>query len=227
MRRGPHTPDAMLEEGGPGNPLREARDRAAAVDVERPSDDELVREALAGDERPFEVLLRRHEATVVRVLRLLGVPARDRDDVAQEIFLRVFRYLGGFRPGRPFSGWIYRITVNAAHDYRARAGRAHLDEVEWPAYLDEAAGDVAAHDRRDEDRELRHRLEAALAVLSERERAVFVLRELEGLSTREVGRSLGITGITVRRHLGRARRALQGQLSASSPTHPEKKRSSR
>ena len=62
--------------------------------------------------------------------------------------------------------------------------------------------------------DLRRRLGLAMNVLSERERAVFVLRELEGLTTREVARSLGITGVTVRRHLGRARRSLQKALEA-------------
>jgi len=61
---------------------------------------------------------------------------------------------------------------------------------------------------------LRRRLEAALGRLSERERAVFVLTEIEGCDSREVARSLGITTITVRRHLGRAREHLRRLLDA-------------
>ena len=80
--------------------------------------------------------------------------------------------------------------------------------------LEELAADDSNPERRDFEMDLRRQLELALAVLSERERAVFVLRELEGLSTREVARSLGITGVTVRRHLGRARRSLQKALEA-------------
>lgn len=213
MRRGPWTPDAILQEG-PGAPsLVEA-----AREADGPSDDQLVRAALGGEERSFELLLHRHEPVVLRVLRLLGVSAPDREDVAQEVFLRVFRYLGGFRPGRSFSGWIYRITVNAAHDHRERVGRRRREETPWTEDLGDGHGGVSAPGRRDDDLDLRRRLESALIVLSERERAVFVLCELEGLSTRDVARSLGITRITVRRHLGRARKSLQTELSRSAPS---------
>lgn len=196
-------------EAAPFEPVREAsRDREA-----RPEKD-LIRAALAGDESAFEELVVSHEAAVLRVLRLLGIPRDDRDDVAQDVFIRIFRYLDGFRPGRPFAGWVYRITVNAAHDYRSRARRRRQEEVEWMPSLDETAGDDPAPDSADDRLDLRQRLERALDVLSERERAVFVLREIEGLSTREVARSLGITGITVRRHLGRARLSLRRALGA-------------
>jgi RNA polymerase sigma-70 factor (ECF subfamily) len=180
----------------------------------RPAE-ELIRAALAGDESAFEELVVSHEAAVLRVLRLLGIPRDDRDDVAQDVFIRIFRYLDGFKPGRPFAGWVYRITVNVAHDYRSRTRRRRQDEVEWLPTLDETAGDDPGPDSPDDRLVLRERLERALDVLSERERAVFVLREIEGLSTREVARSLGITGVTVRRHLGRARLTLQRALGAS------------
>jgi len=177
-------------------------------------DEELVAQVLDGNQRAFEALLARHEPPVLRVLRLLGVSSNDREDVAQEVFLRVFRFLGGFKPGNPFAGWVYRIAVNAVHDYRGRVGRRRRDEAEWMPGLEELAADESLPARRDLGMDLRRQLELALNVLSERERAVFVLREMEGLSTREVARSLGITGVTVRRHLGRARKSLQRALGA-------------
>ena len=109
------------------------------------------------------------ERKVVRVLRLLGVPAQDRDDVAQDVFLRVFRHLGGFRPGRPFGGWLYRVTVNAAHDWRLRHGRRAGAEAPWNETAAEAA-DPSENPARDvERRDLRERLETALDTLTERE----------------------------------------------------------
>jgi len=176
------------------------------------TDGALVRAARGGDDQAFEALLLRHERRVLRLLRLLGVAAADREDVAQDVFVRVFRHLGSFRQGRPFSAWIYRITVNAAHDHRQRTRRLSGLEDAWEE-AHEALGDArgsaeALVDRRDS----RLRLEAALARLSERERAVFVLCELEELSSREVGRALGIHAITVRRHLGRARARLQSWI---------------
>lgn len=142
----------------------------------------------------------------------MGVPAGDREDVAQEVFLRVFRHLDGFQSGRPFGGWIYRVTVNASYDYRLRTGRRDRQEAAWAG--DAALGPPeAAPDGEGEARRLRGRLLAAMGRLTDRERAVFILREVEGLETLEIARILGITRVTVRRHLERARNRLRGLLS--------------
>ena len=172
-------------------------------------DADLVAEALDGDVRALESLLDRHESRVLRVLRLMGVPHQDREDVAQEVFLRVFRHLRGFHRGRPFRSWIYKISVNAAHDYRNRSrgqAQAESESIDADPGWESSA---AASGESGEAHYLRIALEGALGSLSSRERAVFVLRELEGLESRDVARALGITTITVRRHLGRARARLQ------------------
>jgi RNA polymerase sigma-70 factor (ECF subfamily) len=174
-------------------------------------DDALVTAALQGDARAFDTLLTRHESSVLRVLRLLGVPVRDREDVAQEVFIRVFRHLKGYQRGRSFGGWLYRVSVNAANDYRSRAARAGQDETSWIEGLDPRAESALDPDAGD----LSRRLETALLALTERERAVFVLREIEGLETHEIARALGISGITVRRHLGLARDRLRALLADS------------
>ena len=176
-----------------------------------PTDEALALEARQGDEQAFGRLLRRHEGRVLRVLRLLGVPAADREDVAQDVFIRVFRQLGRFRPGLSFSGWVYRITVNLAHDQRRRSSRRTRGEAAWgQGGAASSAGPMPLQALESQDS--RRRLEAALRGLSERERAVFVLCELEELETRHVARALGISSITVRRHLGRARTRLRRLL---------------
>jgi RNA polymerase sigma-70 factor (ECF subfamily) len=185
----------------------------ATSDIPGPSDEDLVRQAGEGNVRALETLLDRHQSRVLRVLRLVGIPAQDREDVAQEVFIRVFRHLDGFRPGHAFQGWLYRVTVNAAHDHRTRSNRRSRGE----APLEAAAGapdpdaDAARGTRQ---RDARRALEAALGSLTERERAVFILREVEGLDTREVARALGVSTVTVRRHLGLARRRLRRVLGA-------------
>lgn len=149
---------------------------------------------------------------MLRVVRFLGVPDSDREDVAQEVFLRVFRHLPTYRAGRSFAAWVYKITVNAVHDWRERSRRVSAEEVPWS---DEAEAKVAESDGGGGEAraQLARRLESALAELSERERSVFVLKELEGVETVEVARVLGISSITVRRHLGMARDRLQKKLS--------------
>ncbi len=87
------------------------------------SDEALVQAAIEGEVRALETLIDRHQGRVLRILRFLGIPGQDREDVAQEIFVRIFRHLKGFRAGSEFGAWLYRLTVNAAHDYRSRAGR--------------------------------------------------------------------------------------------------------
>ena len=175
------------------------------MDPEVP-DETLVAEARQGKVRAFETLLGRHEGRVLRVLRLLRVPGQDVEDVAQEVFIRVFRHLNGFQEGRSFTAWLYRVTVNAAHDYRSREGSRTRDSEPWVESLEK----VVAPPSNEEG--LMDRLEAALGTLSERERAVFVLREMEGLETPEVAKALGITSITVRRHLSLARERLRKNL---------------
>ena len=182
-----------------------------------PTDDELVAAARAGDERAFGGLLARHETSVLRVLRLLGIEASEREDLAQDVFLRAFRYLASYRPGRSFAGWLYRITVNVAHDWRRERGERRLDEAGWSGEADGAVDPAPLPDERSELGLLRRRLEAALGLLSERERAVFVLCEIEALTTLDVARVLGITRITVRRHLSRARNNLRQHLQTVYP----------
>ena len=179
----------------------------------RENDDALVSAARAGDERAFEGLLVRHEGRVLRVLRLLGVNGADREDVAQDVFVRVFRHLSGFRPGQSFRAWTYRITVNAAHDYRRKTMRRRREEV-WEAdgdqRADRAPGPAELAERAQDLRDL----DAAMTLLTERERAVFALCEIEGLDTAQVARALRISRITVRRHLSLARARLREALEA-------------
>jgi len=195
---------------------------APAAGKGEPSDEALVAAARGGEATAFELLLKRHEGRVLRVLRLLGVPVDDREDVAQEVFVRVFRHLGGFHPGNPFGGWIYRITVNAVHDYRRRMRRLPREGFEAETALDSAPDDAPNPEQSAELRRRQRLLEGAVARLSERERAVFVLCELEGMETRQVARALGITSITVRRHLGRARSRLQRLLETAQEKRPRR-----
>lgn len=188
--------------------------RWTPVATRAPSDDEaqepsLIEAARGGDARAFEELLRRHEARVFRVLRLLGVPVSDREDVAQNVFLRMFRGLDGFRAGRPFSSWVYKIAANAALDWRGQSDQKRREEAPW----DDTMMEEAAVPPSTGNLDLSRRLEAALDTLSERERAVFVLVEMEGIERADAARALGITGITVRRHLGLAKERLREALS--------------
>jgi RNA polymerase sigma-70 factor (ECF subfamily) len=170
----------------------------------------LVARARAGDSLAFERIMLATEQRVVAVAwRLLG-NREDARDAAQEVYLRVFKYLDRFRAGEDFQGWLYRITVNVCHDLarkRRAGGGEQLDELnveyDHTTFENSRAGDDA------ESRALRAQqlalVRRALATLPEKERAALVLRDLEGLSTEETARALGSRPVTVRSQISTAR----------------------
>jgi RNA polymerase sigma-70 factor, ECF subfamily len=169
----------------------------------------LVRRAKAGDREAFEALLRQHERAVLgTALRLLGRLDRAQD-AAQEVFLRLHKYLGRFEEERELGPWLYRVVVNVCHDLRRRGLReaVALDDIDEPA--DRGSSDVDAG----LDRERRRRLVArALEVLPPKERAALVLRDIEGLPTSEVARILGSSEVTVRSQVSKARVKVKKQV---------------
>jgi len=159
----------------------------------------------AGDLTGFEAVMRQHERLVlVTALRLLG-NIEDAKDVSQEVFLKLYRNLGKVEASGSLSGWLYRVTVNVCHDLRRR--RPDTVAVE-------DAGELASPDADPQQRtaaaERRRALELSLRLLSEKERAALVLRDLEGLSTEEVARVLGSSEATVRSQISKARVKVKG-----------------
>ena len=171
----------------------------------------LVARARAGDSLAFERIMLATEQRVVSVAwRLLG-NREDARDAAQEVYLRVFKYLDRFRAGEDFQGWLYRITVNVCHDLarkRRAAGASQLDEID----LDhERATFENSREARDDAESITLRsqqlalVRRALLTLPAKERAALVLRDLEGLSTEEVARAMGTRAVTVRSQVSSAR----------------------
>ena len=144
----------------------------------------------------YERLVRLHERMVLGVAyRLLG-RMEDAQDAAQEVFLKLFQKSGQIQ-GDP-KPWLYRVTVNVCNDwYRRRTLVAEPDEhAADPA--DDALTTITLDERK---RLLREGLES----LGERERTAIVLRDIEGLSTKEVARILGVEEVTVRSQISVAR----------------------
>jgi RNA polymerase sigma-70 factor (ECF subfamily) len=158
----------------------------------------LLRDAKAGDRAAFEQVVLRHERRVLlTALRLLG-RWEDAQDAAQEVFVRLHRYLGRFDDALELAPWLYRMTVNVCRDIgRKRPAHTELD----PNAVDPAWGP----ERSARSAEERRILEAALRRLPEKERAALVLRDLEGLPTRDVARILRSSEATVRSQVSSAR----------------------
>lgn len=177
----------------------------------------LVTRCLQGDGLAFSRLVELHEGMVVNLaLRLLGDREEARD-LAQDVFLQVYRTLAGFQGRSSLKTWIYRITVNQCHNRqrwwrRRRRDRALPLQALKPA--DEArlsAGPPAAFERVAR-RETAARVQAALLRLSFAYRSVLVLREVEGLSCEEIALTLGVPEGTVKSRLARGREGLRRLL---------------
>jgi len=156
-----------------------------------------------GDLAAWRALHDQHLPLVVRIARRMGVAESDLADLCQEVFLRVYRGLGGFRGEAQFSTWMYRITVNEA----ARLGRAHSLRRALATLL---GREVTPAPARAPDDELA-RAEAArvlneiLGRMKPKHRAVFMLFELEELSLEEIAAVVDCPLETVRSRLRHAR----------------------
>ena len=179
----------------------------------------LVRRAQEGDQRAFEELVRAYESKVYAIVLRWTGNREDALDGAQEVFLRMFRFLSSFDCRSSFSTWIYRVAVNVCKD--AAAKRARLQEQ--PLERDDGEGpyETELPDARYEPEALYARqeraeaLQKALAALPEEHRAVILLRDLRGLSYREIGDVLDLEEGTVKSRIARAREKLRALLVES------------
>jgi RNA polymerase sigma-70 factor (ECF subfamily) len=176
-------------------------DAAAAA---RGRERELVLAAQRGSREAFAQLVRLHQARALAVARAIALTREDAEDAVQEAFLHAYRALDRFRPDQPFGAWLGRIVANAALDIGRR--RKVRDADQLPETLAHPFRDPAEQD------ELRRRLQEALARLTDRQRGVLVLHDVEGFTHAEIGGMLGIPEGTARSDLHHARMALRRML---------------
>jgi len=170
---------------------------------------DLILRVRSGDTGAFDILMRQHERIVFgTALRLLG-QVDDAKDAAQDVFLRLFKYAGTLDPDQALAPWLYRVTVNVCRDLiRERMAAREVFAPDDPARHAGGStdggieGGLLAVQRRAV-------LQKALAHVPERERLALVLRDIEGLETREVARMLGTSEVTVRTQVSRGRLRLR------------------
>jgi RNA polymerase sigma-70 factor (ECF subfamily) len=160
--------------------------------------------AQGGSSEAFSALVRIHQRRAYAIVRAIVLSHEDAEDAVQEGFLHAHRALDRFRPDQPFGAWLYRIMANAALDLVRR--RKVRDADELPESIPMPFRDPA------ESGELRERLKQALMHLTDRQRAVIVMHDVEGFTHGEIGRTLGIPEGTARSDLHHARAALRRLL---------------
>ena len=177
----------------------------------------LVQRCAAGDELASEELVSQHQRIVVQLATNLLGDREEALDLAQEVFLRVFRTIHRFRGQSTLRTWIYRIAVNQARNRhrfwqrRHRADQVSLDQ-HVAAYGDTLSGCEPTPERVLAQKELATRLRGALDDLPFEQRTAIVLREIDGLSYEEIAFSLDLAVGTVKSRLTRARQALRVSL---------------
>jgi RNA polymerase sigma-70 factor (ECF subfamily) len=166
-----------------------------------------VERVLGGETEAFAELLGRHQAAVyTHVLRMVRRP-EDAMDLAQESFVKAFKYLAHYNPRWAFKTWLMTIATNTAINF---IQRRRLQTVSF-----EEAGEPAAEPAGGFAREVQPALLAALARLPEKARAMFNLRYQEEMSLAEIGAMLGESLSNVKVTLHRARRFLRAELEKS------------
>ncbi len=173
----------------------------------------LIRRAQQGDSKAFDQLVRRFDRQVLSLAYDLTGNVEDARDIYQEVFLRMYRSVNSFRFDSAFATWLYRITLICALSFRRRctwAAMLSLDAWQGAADLRSEMDDPQVQA---EGADLRARMDAALASLSAKERAVFVLRHYHGHKLTEISLLLNTKLGTVKNYLFRATQKMRRQLA--------------
>lgn len=184
-----------------------------------PSDLWLVKNCQNGDHRAFETLILKYQHRVFSLIYHLLRKRNIVEDVAQEVFLKVFKSIKNFRGTASFHTWLYRITVNTCLNYQKSArSLALLDEATLShkepyreAFMAQRTKDPEEHIR---DKESSLVIKEVIESLTVEQRMPIILRELEGLSYEEIAAVLECPVGTVRSKIFRARKVLQEKLKS-------------
>jgi RNA polymerase sigma-70 factor (ECF subfamily) len=175
-------------------------------------DRDLLPAAIDGDVEAFDALVRRYQARMVSFARTVGGVPEDAEDLAQEVFVRLFRSLGAFRGDSLFRTWLYQVAINVSRTHRSRRLRERAvwqdsgedDETAFdpPDRVDVEAGLIA-----------RDAIERALDHLPEALRTAVTLRDVHGLEYRDIAEATGVPIGTVESRIFRARQRLKAALA--------------
>jgi len=184
------------------------------------ADSDLVARAAAGDASAFHALVERHRAMVYRIAYQFAGNHHDAEDIAQDVFIKVYRSLDRFRYDAQLTSWLYRIAMNACIDHRRRHAPAG-----WAPFTEDAEQKMLNAPEESPGPEdavyglqLGEVLQTEIARLPAGQRLVFTMRHHEGLKLCEIAEALGLAEGTVKRQLHAAVHRLRAALLASRVT---------
>jgi RNA polymerase sigma-70 factor (ECF subfamily) len=182
---------------------------------------ELIKRAQKGDAAAFnQVVLAYRRRILGTIARLIGRP-EDVEDVGQEVFLRLYFSLDQLRTAEVFEPWLYRLTINASYDYlrkhRRRLEARMSDLSEQQVMMADAAASSKADQEGDRKRKIRETAEVLLAAVSEEDRILLTLKEVEGLSLKELEQIYDVNENALKVRLFRARQRVLKAMAATAP----------
>ena len=179
------------------------------------SDEQVVRHILEGQTALFEVLMRRHNERLYRTARAILRDESEAEDVMQEAYVNAYAHLGQFDGRAAFATWLTRIAVNEAISRARRRGRYQPCGEDDASLFHTFSSMRTTPDPEKQAfaHEMRVVLEAAVDALPDGNREVFMLRDVEGLSTAETAECLGVSESVVKTRLLRARAALRQDVA--------------
>jgi RNA polymerase sigma-70 factor (ECF subfamily) len=180
---------------------------------------ELIKRAQGGDDRAFNEIVATYRKRILGTIgRLIGRP-EDVEDVGQEVFLRLYFSLDQLRTPEVFEPWLYRLTVNAAYDYIRRQKRRNESRMSDLSEQQVLMADAAAGGRKRTEEQERSRVrdfvQALLGTVSEEDRILLTLKEVEGLSLKELEKIYEVNENALKVRLFRARQRVIKAYGAS------------
>jgi RNA polymerase sigma-70 factor (ECF subfamily) len=181
-------------------------------------DDErvLVQKILTGDPDAFTRLIDKYKALVVHIVYRMVASPEDREDICQEVFVKIYRNLGGFRFESKLSTWIARVAYNTCVNHLEKKREFLLGEVRPDLEtLDDLSGEADRPDEAAEETDVSLRLRTEIERLPVAYRTIITLYHLEEMSYSEIGEIMNLPEGTVKSHLFRARKHLKVRLLAN------------
>jgi RNA polymerase sigma factor (sigma-70 family) len=173
-------------------------------------DDELVRQALQGNHRAYEFLVARHQDSVARTIWRMIPSTEDREEICQDVFVKVYFNLSKFRFDSKFSTWLYKISWRTALTF-LRKKRLPMSSIDDDLVSEIASGERALESVSDEER-VREIIEREIGKLKLDERSIVTLFHLQEVSIDEIAEIVGKPAGTVKSILHRVRHKLKTQL---------------
>lgn len=183
------------------------------VDIQ---EQEFIKELKAGSERAFSRLINENQTKVYRIALSIVKNHSDAEDIAQEVFIRIYTSISSFKGNSSLATWIYKITYNRSLDFLKKNNKKMkttktLDDPE-DAELLTLAGEKFIPEKEFEDKQMKEDIQAALQKLPEDQRQLIELKDIHGFSYEEIMEITGLKDGTMKSRLNRARTSLRKML---------------